>query len=215
MYDNQPQGCLAAILRLIGIRLTGPSAVEQLPYRQRDDFLSASELSFYRVLATALDGSYTICPKVNLADIFYVARPNENLSYRNKINQKHVDFLLCDLTTMKPLVGVELDDSSHTRSDRQNRDQFVDGVFEVAGIPILHVTAANGYNPQQLVQLVCQAVTGRMVQENLAAEELSTPTCPKCGIGMVLRTAKKGVQQGESFWGCYNYPKCREMKSVR
>ena len=58
----------------------------------------------------ALDGSHIVCPKVNLADIFFVARPNENQSYRNKIDRKHVDFLLLDPTTMKPVMGVELDD---------------------------------------------------------------------------------------------------------
>lgn len=30
---------------------------------------------------------------------------------------------------MRPIVGVELDDSSHKRADRQERDEFVDSVF--------------------------------------------------------------------------------------
>ncbi len=166
------------------------------------------------MLAKALDGSYAICPKVNLGDIFYVAHPNENLSYRNKINQKHVDFLLCDPTTMKPIVGVELDDASHSRTDRQDRDQFVDQVFEAAGLPLLHVRAASGYNPQQLAQLVREAVAGRAVPEKVTAQEAGTPICPKCGIAMVQRTAKKGGQQGEKFLGCSNYPRCREVKSI-
>ena len=37
MANTKSQGCLAAILGLIGIRLTGPTADERLPYRQRDD----------------------------------------------------------------------------------------------------------------------------------------------------------------------------------
>lgn len=36
-----------------------------------------------------------------------------------------------------------------------------------------------------------------------------TPTCPKCGIKMVARTAKKGKNEGQTFWGCKNFPKCR------
>lgn len=93
MSDSEPQGCLAVILSLFGIRLGDSSQGSvQLPYRQRDDFLSAAELSFYRVLMLGLDGSYLVCPKVNLADIFFVARPNENQALRNKIDRKHVDF---------------------------------------------------------------------------------------------------------------------------
>jgi len=36
-----------------------------------------------------------------------------------------------------------------------------------------------------------------------------TPTCPSCGIKMVLRTSKKGQNIGSKFWGCKNFPRCR------
>jgi hypothetical protein len=156
------QGCLAAFLGLFGIRLAGRSTTaNQLPYRQRDDFLSAAELSFCRVLTSVVGDSFVVCPKVNLADIFFVARPNENKAYRNKIDRKHVDFLLCTPATMKPILGVELDDGSHSRRDRQNRDQFVDQVFEAAGLPLLRVRAAAAYSPQNVADLVRQAVAER------------------------------------------------------
>jgi restriction system protein len=40
------------------------------------------------------------------------------------------------------------------------------------------------------------------------------PVCPKCRRPMVLRTAKQGSQKGRSFWGCANYPKCRELVGI-
>ena len=33
--------------------------------------------------------------------------------------------------------------------------------------------------------------------------------CPKCESEMVLRTAKRGANVGQQFWGCSTYPKCR------
>ena len=33
--------------------------------------------------------------------------------------------------------------------------------------------------------------------------------CPGCGSPMVLRTARRGRNQGKQFWGCTRYPKCR------
>jgi restriction system protein len=36
-----------------------------------------------------------------------------------------------------------------------------------------------------------------------------TPSCPSCGSSMVLRTARRGDKQGQGFWGCSGYPKCR------
>tara|TARA_B100000446_G_scaffold184352_1_gene206119 strand:- start:7219 stop:8046 length:828 start_codon:yes stop_codon:yes gene_type:complete len=35
------------------------------------------------------------------------------------------------------------------------------------------------------------------------------PNCPKCGGGMVVRTAKKGPNAGDQFLGCDNFPRCR------
>lgn len=33
--------------------------------------------------------------------------------------------------------------------------------------------------------------------------------CPRCGAGLVLRTAKKGPNRGNQFYGCSSFPKCR------
>lgn len=41
-----------------------------------------------------------------------------------------------------------------------------------------------------------------------------TPSCPRCGKPMVLRTSKRGQNQGEQFWGCSGYPKCRGIIPV-
>ena len=38
--------------------------------------------------------------------------------------------------------------------------------------------------------------------------------CPRCGGKLVLRTAKKGVHEGQNFWGCSNYPRCRYVKDA-
>lgn len=213
MNDPQPQGCLTAILKLFGIRLGGTSAVQELPYRMRDDFLSAAELSFYRVLKLAVKDRATILAKVNLADIFFVARPNENQSYRNKIDRKHVDYLGCDPTTMKPLFGVELDDKSHSRSDRVERDVFVDQVFKVAGLPLIRIPSKAAYEPNQLAAQLAAYLGGQPASPVAVPVAITgqSPICPKCGIPMVSRTASKGQNAGKQFWGCSNYPRCKEV----
>lgn len=41
-------------------------------------------------------------------------------------------------------------------------------------------------------------------------DDYTTPTCPNCGIKMVQREATKGKNAGETFWGCRNYPRCKQ-----
>ena len=40
----------------------------------------------------------------------------------------------------------------------------------------------------------------------------SSVACPECGSKMVLRTAQKGPNPGQQFWGCSRFPKCRGTK---
>jgi restriction system protein len=38
--------------------------------------------------------------------------------------------------------------------------------------------------------------------------------CPVCRSTMVVRTAKRGKNAGNSFWGCSRFPKCRGTRTV-
>jgi hypothetical protein len=158
MTTNNKPGCLTAILQSLGLapQRTGsieePREEETLPYRISDDFLSPPELNFYRVLCAAAADWAVICPKVSLGDLFYSKSGDHgaNISYMNRIKQKHVDFLLCDPKSMRPVIGIELDDASHQRPDRQERDSFVERVFETAELPLLRLSTQASYNVRAL-----------------------------------------------------------------
>ncbi|MCB0074646.1 MAG: topoisomerase DNA-binding C4 zinc finger domain-containing protein, partial [Caldilineaceae bacterium] len=46
-------------------------------------------------------------------------------------------------------------------------------------------------------------------QESVSTPMDGAPVCPRCGVSMVRRTAKRGNRVGQSFYGCVNYPCCR------
>ena len=213
---GQKPGCLTAFLAFF--RRKKATQPKTLPYRVRDDFLSPAELSFYKVLGSVISPDYIILTKVRLADIFFVSRPNENLSYLNRISQRHIDILLCTTTTIKPVVGIELDDASHSQSTRKQRDEFVDQVFLTAGLPLVHMPVQRAYTSQEIMSRLEQYLNNDLsVSAPSQAQEGqvdSTPLCPKCGIPMVLRTASQGNYKGQQFYGCPNYPRCREVLPV-
>lgn len=187
----------------------------QYPYRLRNDFLTPAELTFYRVLQSAASGWATILCKVSLGDLFYTNTGDygQNQAYRNKIDRKHVDFVLCDPQTMRPLLAIELDDKSHQRPDRQKRDTFVDGVFDAANLPLLHVPVRQTYPLEPLKQILQQkaGITTPTADTPITESKPAVPACPKCTSPMVLRTAKSGPNQGNQFWGCSKFPQCRGM----
>lgn len=42
--------------------------------------------------------------------------------------------------------------------------------------------------------------------------DYTTPTCPKCDQKMVKRIGK---EKGNEFWGCLNYPRCKNILQMR
>lgn len=197
-----------------------------LPYKKRDDFLSASELSFYRTLGTFLENKATICPKVAVKEIVFIGNGvgKDYMKFFNYIAKKHVDFVLCDARTMQVICAVELDDKSHQREARRQRDAFIDRVFATSQIPLFHIKAQSGYTKEDLKEILnCffpEEPTKLDIADEIAIkietfqEETNDPICPKCSIPMVKRKATQGANSGKEFYGCSNYPKCREIKQV-
>jgi len=50
--------------------------------------------------------------------------------------------------------------------------------------------------------------------EPLPAAAPSSEICPRCESALILRTAKKGKNAGNQFYGCSRYPKCRFTKDL-
>lgn len=81
---------------------------------------------------------YMICPKVRLLDIIEPVKSHKKyMTLFYKVQSKHVDFVICDRNAYIKAV-IELDDSSHDRVDRMERDQFVDEILNSIGYKVIH-----------------------------------------------------------------------------
>ena len=133
----------------------------RLPYRKSEHLLTPAERSFFGVLGQAIDNDLYIFAKVRLSDLLWLPQSTKNRqSYMNRIQSKHVDFVLCDSATTQPRLLIELDDSSHQRARRRSRDAFLDEAVRRAGLPILRVPAKRSYAPEELRQLISSLLAG-------------------------------------------------------
>lgn len=146
---------------------------EQIPtqssrYFRKRSLLTPAEDNFYQVLdKIARENSYIIQSKVRLEGLvgvkFYAANW---YGLRNRIKSREMDFVLCEKhnSSLDPLLVIELDDSSHLREDRVERDQNLDRVLHEAGLPILHVRAAYSYDASLLLQEIRGKISSQNVQ---------------------------------------------------
>lgn len=126
-----------------------PATSVQAPtFEARKELFSPAERSFFGVLEQAVAGELKVFGKVRLGDLIQPAKGlsrSQRARSWNRINQKHIDFVLCQPDTLAVAGVVELDDASHRRKDRVERDSFVDKALESAGVQVLNFPARKGY----------------------------------------------------------------------
>jgi hypothetical protein len=164
--DAQPDGSFAIVLAVvaaIGILLLvaflrHAARARRLPYFSREFLLTQGEAAFYQVLRKVVPDGLSLCFKVRLCDLIDCAPDARKKGFWSKIAQKHIDFVLVNASDTAIRLAIELDDRSHDCKDRRDRDAFVDGALDVAGIPILRVPAAAEYDARKIRALLDESL---------------------------------------------------------
>lgn len=130
----------------IGTKSTG------FPYKARPYFFSPAERSFLGVIEQVLDDEFRVFGKVNLYDIVLLQAPRD--TYRaalNRIQNKHVDYVICRKDDLSIRALIELDDKSHLSAKRKERDRFLDETCRHADIRLIRVKAKKAYSLAEIV----------------------------------------------------------------
>lgn len=102
--------------------------------------MTQSEKICFDNLIKAVGDKYYIFPQIHLPTILDQKIVGQNWygAFRH-IDEKSVDFILCDKTNLSPILAIELDDKSHGRPDRQERDREVERILKGANVPLLRL----------------------------------------------------------------------------
>jgi hypothetical protein len=132
---------------------------EWWPYRKTRSLFTPRELAFHAALYAAVGETWWVFGKVRLEDLLWLPRDTpDRQRYRNYVQSKHVDFVLCAPETLTPVLVIELDDASHQWAARQARDALVDRILAWVGLPILHWSTAWAYTPETLAAAIAAAI---------------------------------------------------------
>ncbi len=126
----------------------------ELPYRKKE-LLTKHELAFYKKLRPIANKyGFVVISKIRLADLVEVDtdKTKEFAKYFAKIKAKHIDFGLVRPENMEVAYLIELDDKSHNRADRIERDEFVNALCRKTGYTLIRT-----YNDTSEVESVLSA----------------------------------------------------------
>ena len=131
-------------------------------YNLNKSLVTPTEQEFLKVLEQAVGESYRIVPQVPLSGI---VKPKDS-SYHytnyhdfNRISAKKIDFVLYDKINWTPRLAIELDDRSHLKWKRIQRDMFVNDVMKGVGLPILHVPVSYEYEIEGLKEQISEKIS--------------------------------------------------------
>lgn len=225
---------VALVLLVLAKNKNRQGTDSNLLYKKVPALFTPAERSFFGVLDQAAGKDFRLFAKVRVADVIF---PNSGMSQSrrqtafNKINRKHFDFVLCSPGDLSVVCVIELNDKSHEQKDRQDRDAFLQRTCQSAGVPLVFFQAQHAYSPIEVSAKIAEAISASSasiasvstvlvstgaVQTNIGNEPKGeiAPMCPKCSSAMVKRTARGGDNAGQEFWGCSNFPKCREVIAI-
>lgn len=138
---------LAVLITILGVafvikELFGTtSSIDLSPYQKKNLFDTTGELALYKILLELYGDKYYVFPQINYNHIIEVKKMDwkEGQRYRNHIDRKSADFILCNKEQGVPVLIIELDGSAHNIAKKQKRDALIDGITKIIGLPILHL----------------------------------------------------------------------------
>ncbi len=132
---------------------------KQYIYGVKKFFMTRSENDFYHGLVQAVGNEYVIFAQVHLPTIVDEKLPGQDWrAARARIDRKSVDFVLCDKEYLNPRLAIELDDISHERPDRHERDGFVEEILKQAGLPLLRIQNSENLSTSELAQRIKEKI---------------------------------------------------------
>jgi very-short-patch-repair endonuclease len=146
---------VVAVEVLKGQKTNDEKGPKQYQYKQKNFFMSRAEHECFDAILKAVGNEYHIFPQVHLSSIVDNKVTGQNWKGAFKhISQKSVDFVLCDKAYLSPKLAIELDDKTHERPDRIERDVEVERILKDAGLPLLRLENNGGFNPQAIAEQI-------------------------------------------------------------
>lgn len=123
-------------------------------YKIKEEFITESELKLYKVLKkVAYELKLDIFTQVALNRILEINNRRKQQQLRNRIDRKSIDFVLYDEKTKKIVCCIELDDSTHEREERIERDLFLDKIFKDT-IKLIRIKVQNYYDYNKILNMI-------------------------------------------------------------
>ena len=137
----------------------------QYRYYAKPYVMTSRENECFKILNEIFSSKWFVVPQVHLSALldYKVKGQNWNAAFRH-INGKSVDFVLIGKESYKVICVIELDDSTHSKPDRIERDAEIERMFKEARIPLARIGRFESMTKSEIAKIITDAINANSVQ---------------------------------------------------
>ena len=161
-------------------------------FRRTKSLLASQQRAFYAALIRAVGPQPLVFARVNLAQV--VQHPGDDPNYHEhwrRVCRRWLDFVICSPSSVSPILAIKLE----TRLERKRRKlgglDVLDDTLSSARIPLLRVSLADQYDPNELMEKIKWVLIGE--KQKTDSELFETKEIPNetQDIPSIIKFARK------------------------
>ena len=126
-------------------------------YKAKRYVITLNELNFYTILIDIVkEMDMILFSQVALYNI--IETKGNNQTAFNKIRSKTIDFVIVDKNNCRIKLCIELDDYTHKKQNRIERDKFINQLFNDLNINLIRFKVSNYYNKEALKKRIKESM---------------------------------------------------------
>ncbi|MCO7188782.1 hypothetical protein CWB99_03955 [Pseudoalteromonas rubra] len=123
------------------------------PFNRKDSVFTTVEASFLQLLERSVGDKFKVVSRVKLIEIIE-CKPGLSKKARRsaitKAQNKQLDYVLVDKETLNIVAAVDLVNNANKNGHKAQKDWFVSGALESAGIPHIRMKVKSGYKSAEV-----------------------------------------------------------------
>lgn len=137
----------------------------QYRYYAKSYIMTSRENECFKILNEIFSSKWFVVPQVHLSALldYRVKGQNWNAAFCH-INGKSVDFVLIGKESYKVICVIELDDSTHSKPDRIERDAEIERMFKEARIPLARISKFESMTKPEIAKVVTDAINENSIR---------------------------------------------------
>lgn len=118
---------------------------KRVKYIKKQSYLTATEVKYFQALSGIIGDRYLIYPQVNLASVI---EKQGDVNFKTELF-RNVDFGVFNYD-FSPVLLIEINDNTHFRADRRERDEKVLAICKSAKLPLVTFWVKEGIDIEQM-----------------------------------------------------------------